>query len=369
MKILQQELAQKLVAVKPAIPSNPSVPALKGVLMKDGKLTAYNLEYGITVALDTCVDDCFILPSEAVQMIENLPEDEIEITVKPGSILEIKAGDIVHKVSSHPPEDFPELPRITSDEHIAIDAGTLTEGIEAVIYAVSTDEEKQAQRGVLFEADKNELNLVASDGYRLVWFRTEISGKFRFIIPGDTLQKLPKLKMNGPVQLIFGRRHARFSTKDCSIVTRLIEEDGSRFVDYQGNLPQNDHLISLCQKNFLNCLRRALLCMEDVKKDVQGKPHKSKVPVVLTVEQDESVMKVSIRNHLAHYSETLPLNEPAAQDLKIGFNGRYLADAVQRCYSDKVEMYVSYPLTPLLIRDGSVTSLVLPVHPNTYKGV
>lgn len=368
MKILQQELARKLAAVKPAIPSNPPAAALKGVLVKDNKLTAYNLEYGITVTLDVRVDECFILPAEAVQMIESLPEGEIEITVKPGNILGIKAGDIVHKVSSHPPDDFPELPRITSDEHITIDAETLTEGIEAVIYAVSTNDKKRVQTGVLFEADKNELNLVASDGYRLVWFRTEVSGKFRFIIPGDALQKLLKLKMNGPVQLTFGRRHAIFSTKDGSIVTRLIEEDSSRFVDYQGVLPKNDHLISLCQKNFLNCLRRALLCMEDVKKDVQGKPHKSKVPVVLTVEQDESVMKVSIRNHLAHYSETLPLNEPVAKDLKIGFNGRYLADAVQRCYSDKVEMYVSSPSTPLLIHEGNVTSLVLPVHPNTYKG-
>lgn len=367
MKILQQELAQKLTAVKPAIPSNPSTAALKGVLVKDNKLTAYNLEYGITVTLDVHVDECFILPAEAVQMVESLPEGEIEITVGPGNILEIKAGDIVHKVSSHPPEDFPELPRITSDEHITIDAGTLTEGIEAVIYAVSANDDKPVQKGVLFEADKSQLNLVASDGYRLVWFRTEISGKFRFIIPGDALQKLLKLKMNGPVQLRFGRRHVIFSAKDCSIVTRLIEEDG-RFVDYQGVLPKNDHLISTNQKNFFNCLRRALLCMEDVKKDVQGKTRKSKAPVVLTVEQDESVMKVSIRNHLAQHSETLSLNEPAAHDLKIGFNGRYLAEAVQHCYSDKVEMYAGSPLTPLLIRDGSVTSLVLPVNPKTFQG-
>lgn len=291
----------------------------------------------------------------------------MEITVESNNVLKIKAGDIVHEVSSHSSEDFPELPRITTDEHITIDAETLAEGIEAVIYAVSTNDKKPVQKGVLFEADKKELNLVASDGYRLVWFRTEISGKFRFVLPGDALQKFLKLKMNGPVQLEFGRRHAIFSTKDCSIVTRIIEED-SRFVDYQKVLPQNDHLISIYQKNFLNCLRRTLLCMEDVTKDVQGKTHKSMAPVVLAVEQDESVMKVSIRNHLAQHSETLSLNEPAKHDLKIGFNGRYLAEAVQHCYGDKVEMYVGTPLTPLVIQDGSVTSLVLPAHPNAYKG-
>lgn len=365
MKMLQQELKQKLAAVKPAIPSNLATPVLKGVLVKDNKLTAYNLEYGITTTLDSHVDQPFILPAETISVIESLPEGEMEIVVESGNVLKIIAGNIVHKVSSQPSGDFPELPKITVDDHIVIDAGTLMEGIEAVIYAVSNSSEKPVQRGVLFEADKNDLNLAACDGHRLVWFKTKMQGRFRFIIPGDALEKLLKLKMEGKVQLAFGKRHAVFSTESSSIVIRLLEE-ADRFIDYQETVPKNEHLISTDRKKLLDCLHRALLCVNDMKKNAQGKIYKCIAPVVLTAAQDESVMKVSARNYLSEYSETLPLNEPATQDLRIGFNAKYLAEAIQHCDGDTVEMYVGSPARPLLICDGDIISLVTPVNPKAY---
>ena len=79
MKIMQQELVEKLAAVKSAVPARASIPALNGVLVKDNTLTAYNLDYGITTTMSCNAEESFILPMAGIQMIESLPSGEMEL--------------------------------------------------------------------------------------------------------------------------------------------------------------------------------------------------------------------------------------------------------------------------------------------------
>ena len=153
MKIIQQELMEKLAAVKSAVPARPSIPALNGVLVKDNTLTAYNLDYGITTTMSCNAEESFILPMAGIQMIESLPSGEMELKLNTGSqLLEIRCGKIVHQVCCQPPNDFPELPEVTGGKKYTIDADKLTGAIDTVIYAVSTDISRPIQNGVLFDA-------------------------------------------------------------------------------------------------------------------------------------------------------------------------------------------------------------------------
>lgn len=366
MKIMQQELAQKLAAVKSAIPTRPHKDILKGVLVKDNTLTAYNLDYGITATLDGRADECFILPSEAIQMIESLPAGDIEITKEANHILKIQAGNIVHRISSLPPDDYPELPIVDAEQQFEINANLFTEGIESVIYAVSLEDKKPIQQGVLFEACGNDtLNIVTCDGYRLAWYHAKLEGKFKFVILGESLQKFLKLKLEGRVTIIASKSHAIFSASGCAMTTRLLE--GS-FMDYKAVVPENNNFISIEKKLLLDCLHRANLCANDVKQNEQGKSCKSLSPIVFTLESGEDVLHVSIRNHLAQHSETLPLTKKIDSDLKIGFNVKYLTEAVQHCDSDVIDMYFGNNLSAVIIRDENILSMVLPINPKVFQG-
>ncbi len=368
MKIMQQELVEKLAAVKSAVPARASIPALNGVLVKDNTLTAYNLDYGITTTMSCNAEESFILPMAGIQMIESLPPGEVELKLNTGSqLLEIRCGKIVHQVCCQPPDDFPELPEVTGGKKYTIDADKLTGAIDTVIYAVSTNISRPIQNGVLFDASGDgDLNLVACDGYKLAWYHIPFQGKFSFVVPGYSLKKIMKLKTEDTVDFIPGKRHAVFMTNGTRFVTRLLE---GKFIDYRSAVRGHSNYITIERKPALESLRRASLCIEDIQISASGKPTDRRAPLKFTIENGDEEIGLAIQNNISKYAERLSIAQKANFDLCIGFNARYLSETIQHCESDSIDIELGEELEPAVIRDGAFTALALPVRLRKEGGI
>lgn len=94
MKIQKAELAQKLNRIKGVVPKKTNIPALQGVLVKDGYLTANNMEMTVKAKIEGTEGEEFIIPERAFDLINNLPDGKMEISVTAGNVITIKADKI-----------------------------------------------------------------------------------------------------------------------------------------------------------------------------------------------------------------------------------------------------------------------------------
>ena len=107
MKIQKEELAQKLNKIKGVVPKRTSMPVLQGILAMDGYLIANNLEMAVKAKIDGIEGETFIIPERAFDLINNLPEGEIEISATANESITIKADKIKNKYQTMSPEKFP----------------------------------------------------------------------------------------------------------------------------------------------------------------------------------------------------------------------------------------------------------------------
>ena len=172
MIIERSEIAEKLGKLKSVVPAKTEFEGIKGVLFKDNRLTAYNLELGVISPLKVETEEQFVLPARAIEMIENLPNGPMEITADEKNQVVIKTGGIKNKLLSTPADKFPEV-EIVDDciGSFSIKGGELFDAISAVLYAVPAQNTKPQMTGVLFDSHDGYLNIVGCDGYRMAWSR------------------------------------------------------------------------------------------------------------------------------------------------------------------------------------------------------
>ena len=107
MKIQKTELATKLNQIKGVVPKKTTMPILQGILVKEGYLIANNLEMTVKAKLEGTEGECFIIPERAFDLINNLPDGEVDISVSNGNTMTIRADKIKNKYQTMDPEPFP----------------------------------------------------------------------------------------------------------------------------------------------------------------------------------------------------------------------------------------------------------------------
>lgn len=107
MKMQKAVLAQKIGKLKSVVPKRGQNEALRGILVKDGYLTANNMEMMVKIKIEGIEDEPFIIPERAFDLINNLPDGELEITAAPKNTITIKADKIKNKYQTLEPDSFP----------------------------------------------------------------------------------------------------------------------------------------------------------------------------------------------------------------------------------------------------------------------
>ena len=353
-------LCEAVAGVSKAVTLRSSIPVLEGIHLKaDGfqlTLTGYDLEMAITTSIEANVRE----PGEVVlsaklfgDMVRRLVASEIEISADMNNNTTIKGGITEYNIVGMDASDFPDLPNPGAQKTMDMEAGVLRRLIDSTIYAVSMDDKKPAHTGEMFSILPDKLTIVALDGYRLAITgqKIEASKDIDIIIPQKTLAEVTKLigDDDNVVHIAANRRFVVFSTRQYTIMSCLIEGE---FLDYQRVVPEGYKTrVIVDTRDFINVIERASLIITE----------RLKNPLRVTFEG--GTITVRCQTTLGKVVDELDA-KIEGEKVEIGFNNRYLLDALRYSGCDKVAMEVSGALSPVKImpvEGDEFLYLVLPV--------
>lgn len=352
-------LSGAIDGVSRAVTLRSSIPVLEGILLKaEGfqlTLTGYDLEMAITTTIEANVRE----PGEVVlnakllgDMVRRMPAGEVSIRVGAGSAT-VKGGVAEYDIAAMAAGDFPELPNPGADHTLSIQAGALREMIDKTLYAVSQDDKKPAHTGELFEITPDRLTMVALDGYRLAVVERPVKAEkeIRIIVPSKTMAELGKLIGEGEeeISISANRRFVVFAARGYTILSRLIEGD---FLAWRGVIPDGYKTrVVLDTRDFIDTIERASLIITERLKNP------------LRVSFGEQKVTVRCQTTLGKVVDEFDASIEG-DAVEIGFNNRYLLDALRNARTEKIAMELNGPLSPVKVlpaEGGGFTYLVLPV--------
>ena len=354
-------LSAAIDGVSKAVTLRSTIPVLEGILLKaEGfqlTLTGYDLEMGIVTTIEANVKE----PGEIVlnakllsSMVSRMPAGQITIQSAENGRTTIQSGVAQFEIQSMAATDFPELPNTGAEETLTIKTGVLRDMIERTLYAVSQDEKKPAHTGELFEIQPDKLTVVALDGYRLAIVERPVSAMkdIRIIVPSKTMTEVSHLLANDDeeeVHICANRRYVVFMTAGYTIMSRLIEGE---FLNYHNVIPDGSRTrVTLDTKEFIETIERASLIITERLKNP------------LRISFTESKVVVRCQTNLGRVVDEFNA-QCEGDDVEIGFNNRYLLDALRNARTEQVRLEISGPLSPVKVlpAEGSdFLYLVLPV--------
>ena len=356
----RQQLNEAVLNIQRAVSTKSSVPALEGILLKTGEneitLCGYDLELGMTTKIEAQVEEpgSIVLSARLFgDIVRRLPADTVYLATDEKKITSIKSGPADFSIVGIPAEEYPELPAITGETSIKIANCILKSMIRQTIFAVAESDAKPIHTGTLFELSKNRIKLISVDGYRLA-MREETAAcgeETSFVVPGKTLGEVLKLLGDDDTELeiLIGRRHILFQIGSYCVISRLLEGE---FLDYRAAIPSASATeITVSTRAFIDSVERVSLLITD----------RLKSPVRCIFEDGE--IKVSCSTSIGHANDQLSANINGA-GVEMGFNNRYLLDALRNTEGDEVKIQLNGALSPMKIlpREGeSFLFLVLPV--------
>lgn len=357
----KHQLVEAVTNVQRAVSTKSTIPSLEGILIRarEGAITlcGYNLEMGMTTVLLSNVEEKGKIVVSAKlfgDIIRRLPNDQVTITVDENNMTTIVSGESTFSIAGIPAEEYPDLPTVHDDEAVTVPQHLLKSMIRQTIFAVAEGDAKPIHTGTLFELCSDCLRLVSVDGYRLAVREEKLScpKETTFVVPGKTLSELLKLLKDDGEETItmhISTRHIVFEMGNYTIVSRLLEGE---FLDYHSALPKNKTTEILVNvRDFVNSVERVSLLITD----------RLKSPIRCEFENDE--IKLFCSTPIGRANDRFPA-KIEGQNLEMGFNNRYLLDALRNSECDEVKICLSGAISPMLVmpREGeSFLFLVLPV--------
>lgn len=366
MKITCQksELLKTVNIVSKAVPSKTTMPVLECILIDttrgEIKLTANDMELGIESVVKGTILEKGKIALDArlfADIIRKLPESEVCISTNDKMTAVITCEKAEFSISGKEGEDYPYLPFVEKDNSICISQFTLKEMIKQTIFSIAQNENNRMMTGELFEIDGNLLKLVSLDGHRISIRRIELKESYekkKIVVPGKTLIEISRIlsgETEDMVNIYFTKNHILFEFDDTIAVSRLIEGEYFRIEqmlssDYETKLKVN-------KRELLDCIDRATLLIKEG----------DKKPIIIGI--GDSDMELKIASQIGSMNEHISI-EKEGKDILIGFNPRFLLDALRVIDDEYVTLYLVNPKAPCFIRDDkeSYTYLILPVNFN-----
>ena len=356
--LLQAAISTTSRAVSP----KSSIPALEGILLEAGndlRLTGYNLETGIRtiVPADIREEGTLVLGARLFgEIVRKLPDDIVTFQSE-NYMVNIKCGMSEFNILGTDPEEFPELPTVEYQNSLILPQSRLKAMISQTLFAVSNNESRPIHTGSLFEVDSNGLTIVSVDGYRLALRHESIDKKegaetFSFVVPGAALSEVEKIcsDVDEPASVTQGARHVMFKVGDTMLVSRRLEGE---FLAYRQAIPRNNTIhVEGETRALLSSIDRVSLIISD----------KLKSPLRCVF--DSNLLKISTKTAIGDAYDECPLSGDGG-GLEIGFNNKYLMDALKAAPADKVRLELTTGVSPCVILptegEENFLYMVLPV--------
>ena len=346
MKIQKTDLAQKLNKIKGVVPKKTTMPVLQGILVRDDYLIASNMEMTVKAKIEGAEGESFIIPERAFDLINNLPDGEMEISAAADNIITIKADKIKNKYQTLDPAQFPATASQDEGSELRIKAEMLLESMKRVSYAVPAQNTNTVMTAMCLQAAGGQLNFAGLDGHVLAWDKIDYDGEFELLIPKNTVDKMKSIGLSGEVQIRHNKTGAVFITEDFEIYTRLIEGEYFKYQTLFKELPLHTVVSRIA---LLDAMTRAKMCTEE------------RCPVKF--EMDGGALSLSIKDNTTDYHETVELQEDIAKTLTIGFDARLVLETLKAFDCENVGLSFGGPKMPMIVEaeDSDFKTIVLPV--------
>ena len=366
MKIIckKNDLVKGVGIVSKAVPSKTTMPILECILIDAStdiiKFTANDMELGIKTAVEGDIVKKGVIAIDArifSEIVRKLPDNDVIIETDDNYNTTITCERAKFNIPGKSGDDFSYLPYVEKSEVVKLSQFTLKEVIRQTIFSIADNDSNKLMTGELLQIEDDMLKIVSLDGHRISIRKTQLKESYqprKVVVPGKTLIEVSKIlsgEADSEVMISFTNNHIVFEFDDTIVVSRLIEGEYFRIdqmlsSDYETKLKIN-------KKEFLNCIDRATLLVKEG----------DKKPIIINITDD--MMELKIKSQIGSMNDEIEISKEG-KDLLIGFNPKFLIDALRVIDDEEVTLYLMNPKAPCFIKDEneSYIYLILPVNFN-----
>lgn len=363
MKIIfnKEVICAAVVPLMSGISSKSTLTAAEGILIRAEKpdkvtMTTYDLEKGVQLVITADVVEegaAIVGASKFSQTVRAMDGGDVTLTVDDRSAATITSGRASHTMSSLPAADFPEIPRLTSQNGFCVAQSVLKSMMSKCLYAMGVNDQRPVLNGLFFNIADGHLDTVSCDSFKMAVCGTDTQleslnadgqrPSFRFIVPNKSVQELYKLLNDkddeANVSIYMSRKNIIFVTESVTFFSKLIEGE---YIDYNRIILKNHRIqVFVDRESLIAALDRAALITEE---KVAGS-----VRSHVKLETAGDVLKITASSGAGSSYDELSIGHQG-DDITIAFNNRYLIDSLRACRADMVRLSLSSPLTSINIQ-------------------
>lgn len=358
----KSDLNKAVGIVMKAVPTRTTMNILECILIdattNEIKFTGNDMELGIETIVEGEIIEKGKIAIDAKlfsEIVRKLPDNDITLTTDSNNNALITCEKSKFNIAGKSGDDFSYLPAIIKDKMITLSQFQLKEVINQTIFSIAINDNNKMMTGELFEVNEGTLKVVGLDGHRIAIRNIKLEGRsddVRVVIPGKTLQEISKI-LNADaesfVNIYFTNNHVLFEFDQTHVVSRLIEGDYFKISQMLSN--DYETKVSINKKEFLDSIDRAnLLIREGDKK-----------PIIINILN--GLLQVNVNSAIGALNEDIDIDKEG-KDIMIGFNPKFLMDALRVIDDENVTMYLVNHKSPCFIRDKEekYIYLILPVN-------
>ncbi len=353
--------------VSKAVPSKTTMSILECILIDATKgsikLTANDMELGIETIIEGDIIEKGIIAIDAkifLEIVRKLPDSFITVETDSSYKMTITCEKAKFNIIGKSGEDFSYLPNIEKEDYISISQFTLKEVIRQTIFSIADNDNNKLMTGELFDISGNELRVVSLDGHRISIRKIELRDSYdakKVVVPGKTLNEISKILQGDTdkfVNIFITQKHIVFEFDNTVVVSRLIE--GEYFKIDQMLSSDYETKVRISKKELLSCIDRATLLVKEG----------DKKPIIINI--IDGSMELKINSIVGSMNEEIDIDKQG-KDLMIGFNPKFLIDALRVIDDEEIDVYLVNPKAPCFIKDADekYTYLILPVNFTTVN--
>ncbi|WP_163969267.1 DNA polymerase III subunit beta [Oceanobacillus halotolerans] len=375
MKFIVQR--DKLIAsvqdVMKAISARTAIPILTGMKIEAKKngllLTGSNSDISIEshipveeegiVHIEQIEEGSIVLQARYFpEIVRKLPEKTVEVEADANLNVTIRSGKAEFNLNGQDADEYPQLPKLQTDESFELPIDLLKNLIKQTVFAVSTMETRPILTGVNLKLEDNKLSFTATDSHRLAsreipMDSTNVSFS-SVVVPGKSLNELSKILDDSEetVEISVTNNQILFRTKHLNFLSRLLD----------GNYPETSRLIPDQSKTVIHIKTKELLNTID-RASLLAKEDRNNV-VKLTTKSNQIVEITGNSPEVGRVVEEVNVDSIQGEELKISFSSKYMLDALKAIEYDEVKIDFTGAMRPFIIRPANndpILQLILPV--------
>lgn len=361
------EILNSVTIALKAVPAKSTMPILECIIISVTGGTIKFITNDMELGIETIVNGLIVSEGSAAinakifsDIIRKLPDNDVTIETDDNYMTTISCEKSIFTIAGKSSEEFPALPKIEKKEALVLSQFSLKEIIRQTVFSISDNESNKIMTGELFEISGNEFKVVSLDGHRISIRKINLKTEYtptKVIVPGKTLNEISKIlsgEIQDEVKIFFTDKHILFEFDNTIVLSRLIE--GEYYKINQMLSGDYETKFTINRKVFLDCIDRATLLIKESEKK----------PIIMGV--NENTMELKINSTLGSMNEDMDITKEG-KDILIGFNPKFLMEALRVIDDEEVTIYMTNPKAPCFIKneEESYVYLILPVNFNAAK--